>query len=259
MSSTNNDNKIITEIKSAIRFSLSKSEDQIFESICDRIQCYFERASTSMLELKKNNTKTKGLIFEIFCKLYLLNRYEYKEVWLLSEVPSEILEALHLKSFDMGIDLIALSKYNKYSAIQCKYRIAPNNKKKNVLSWKQLSTFYSLCSKTGPFEKHIVMTNCDYIRRMGIKDEKDWSICYTTFKNTERKIWSKILGDTGYVLGCEMKGTTELKEISNEKKSDITNTEDKILKEKEQIEEIKKDQKNLRNLRSNFLDKLKSK
>ena len=46
--------------------------------------------------------------------------------------------------------------------------------KKNVLSWKQLSTFYALCR---PFDKYIIMTNCDYVRHQGVKTNKDLSIC----------------------------------------------------------------------------------
>ena len=216
----------IEEIKSAIRFSLNK--DDIFQSISDRIQSYFEKAATNIFELKQNTTKTKGDIFEVFCKLYLLNNYDYyTQVWLLSEVPVEILEKLNMRRADRGIDMIAIDKYNNYYCIQCKYRIAPKNKK-NVLSWSQLSTFYALAARTGPWYKQIVMTNCDYIRREGRKTSNDLSICIKTFTNTDRNTWVKILGSTG----------NKLNENSDEKKSE----------EKQKVD--------IKVLRSKFLEKL---
>jgi predicted helicase len=94
-------------------------------------------------------------------------------------------------SFICGIDLI--SKYeNQYYAIQCKYR-KPQGKTQ-VISWKSLSTFYAMVAKSGPWKKHITMTNVNGCRHIGEKTEKDWSICIGTFRNINHFDWLKICG-----------------------------------------------------------------
>lgn len=228
------------EIKSAIRFSLSK--DDIWESIIDHIKISFEKSATNITELKQNSTKRKGNIFEVFCKAYLENAYDYyTQVWLLSEVPTDILEKLNLKRHDLGIDIIAVDKYNNYYAVQCKYRKKPE-KRKNVLSWKELSTFYSLCLRTGSWFKYVVMTNADYVKREGKKTASDLSICYQTFKNTSREVWTKILGSEGTRLGSSTDPVEEKKEEKEE-----------IVPVPVPIQSVKDD---IRTLRSNFLNNL---
>ena len=80
----------------------------------------------------------------------------------------------------MGIDIVCMSK-GKYTAVQCKYK-KHTSIKKNIVTWKQLSTFYALVLRTGPWEKYVVMTNCEYVRHMGKKTPKDLSICLRTFR-----------------------------------------------------------------------------
>jgi predicted helicase len=76
--------------------------------------------------LDNSEKKDKGNIFEVLSKYYLLLNPIYqtklKDVWLLSEVPSDIKEYLNLPDNDEGIDLIAQTKDDEYWAIQCKYR-----------------------------------------------------------------------------------------------------------------------------------------
>jgi hypothetical protein len=249
-----------------IRFSISKENNLIWQNISDRIQSSFEKPATNIAELKEHTTKTKGNIFEVFCKLYLLNAYDYYiNVRLLSEVPNEILEKLGMKRADVGIDLIATDKSNNYYAIQCKYRIG-TPKRKNVLSWKQLSTFYSLCLRTGPFYKMIVMTNADYVKREGRKTASDLSICYQTFNNTDRLTWCKILGSTGYSLAPQGKLNEEEKEMNSDERRNQNVKINIVIKKEIDIpiisnkeSSISQEKENLRNLRNNFLNKLNSK
>jgi len=209
------------QIKNHIKSSLSKSNCNIFQGILDSIQCHFIKPASNIYELKKNNTKTKGLIFEVFCKLFLKSR-GFKEVYLLQELPDEILIKLGLKRQDVGIDIICMDINNCYYAVQCKYRIPPKTKP-NVLNWNQLSTFYALCDRTGPYARYIVMTNCLYTRRFGHKDYKDLSICYNTFVNIEREFWMKMADyDVGYSLN-------DSKESKNKEESKDSNNENKII------------------------------
>jgi len=92
----------------------------------------------------ENNCKTDqnetdssliGRIFEIFSKYYFLYepsvKNEYKNVWLFSEIPQEIKSKLNFISQDYGVDLLLLSHENKFTAVQCKFRINQETK----LSW----------------------------------------------------------------------------------------------------------------------------
>ncbi len=142
----------------------------------------------SQLNLK-NNTKKIGDYFEAFTKLYFKHIKKYKNIWLMSELPDEIRNHLSLDKKDYGIDLIGIDTNNEYVAIQCKYRRRQPNKKLQGVSWKELSTFYALVYRTGPYFNHIVMTNLDYVRHIGKKNNKDISICYGTLKNLKFYDW----------------------------------------------------------------------
>lgn len=152
-----------------------------FEKIVNFIKDYNDKPAHSMTELRNNKSKQKsGDLFENFAKLYLMQKYN--TVWLLSEVPDEHLSKLGLRKNDMGIDIICFHEA-QYYAVQVKFR-SPNKYKSNTgIPWKQLSTFYALVHKTGPFVKHIVITNVDYVRHVGKKTTKDLSICKKTFEN----------------------------------------------------------------------------
>lgn len=163
--------------------------DSLFDHFINNIIEHHDKPVHSLIEMRQNRkTKTKGDLWEIFCKLYLQKIRKYDHVWLLKETPDNILELLKLRKNDVGIDIIAC-KNNKYSAVQCKFKkpregLVPGTWiAYNCVNWKELSTFYALCNSTNDnnWENHIVMTNTKYIRHMGNKTKKDKSICYGTF------------------------------------------------------------------------------
>uniref|UniRef100_A0A6C0JGL5 Mrr-like domain-containing protein n=1 Tax=viral metagenome TaxID=1070528 RepID=A0A6C0JGL5_9ZZZZ len=135
----------------------------------------------------RDNKKVRGDVFEEFCVKYLKHVRKLENVWLLKDVPEEMLTKLSLKRPDVGIDIIA-EHGGRYYAVQCKYKKHVSHKK-NVVTWKQLSTFYALVLRTGPWAQYIVMTNCDYCRHMGKKTPKDVSICLKTFQNITQEQW----------------------------------------------------------------------
>jgi hypothetical protein len=184
------DDKLKNEVITSIKYSLSKDAN-IFLSILDRFEMYYDSPCNTIQELKKKSTKTKGDLFEIFCTYYL-KALDYDEVWLLQDIPLDVIKLLRLKTRDMGIDIVA-KKNDKYYAIQAKYRKVSKNKKYNVLGWKELSTFYALCARSGPWEKHIVMTTCDYIRNPGVKSDKDVTLGKKKFMNTKKEVWFNII------------------------------------------------------------------
>ena len=113
---------------------------------------------TSVLETL--NKKEKGNAFELLTKLYfkLSPKYSfYDEVWMLSDVPTQVIEELGIPSHDLGIDLIAKSGH-EYHAIQCKY----HSDKKQSVTFKEVSTFISLLESTTKFTQGYICSSADF-------------------------------------------------------------------------------------------------
>lgn len=116
-----------------------------------------------------SSSKAKGDAWECFCVCYLrVAPLLMRDVWLLRDVPDETLQLLALQRQDCGIDIVARDDEGRYYAVQCKFRSAGG-----CVAWRELATFYALVGRTGPFHRHVVMTNCRYVRRVGRKTEKD--------------------------------------------------------------------------------------
>jgi predicted helicase len=176
---------------------LLRSPVNLFDEFTKECQKWYEAPAHTFTEMRtRDNKKIRGDIFEDFTVLFLKHARSFDEVWRLGDVPEDILDKLGLKrNQDMGIDIVA-KKNGKYYAVQCKYK-KHTSFKKNILSWKQLSTFYALCLRTGPWEKYIIVTNCEYTRHAGKKTEKDVSICLKTLQNITKEEWTKM---------CEIQG-----------------------------------------------------
>ena len=151
-----------------------------------------------MVELKKRTQKSKGTCFEIFCKLYLIEKGF--ECWMLNELDENIRRELNLCKQDVGIDLIA-KKNGFYYPVQCKFRKPTKDFKGRQVHrvvWRDLSTFLSLCQRTGGkdgWKKHVIMTNADYCCWKGKKGEKDFTIGKKTFQNLDRNFWYDMVYD----------------------------------------------------------------
>ena len=168
---------------------LLSSPKNLFDEFINKCAEHYEKPAHNLVELRtRDNKKIKGDVFEEFCVLYLKHIKKYTNVWLLEDVSDEILNKVSLKRKDMGIDII-VEHENNIIAVQCKYK-KHENSKKTCVSWTALSTFYALCLTTGPYSKHIVMTNCDYIKHIGKKTEKDLSICIGTFRKITVAEWT---------------------------------------------------------------------
>jgi predicted helicase len=180
-----------------------KSPANLFDAFLLECQEWYERPAHSLLELKiRDNKKIKGDIFEEFSVLYLKHVKGFLNVWLLKDVPGELLEKLSMKRQDMGIDIICETSSGQFSAVQCKYKKA-SGFKQNVLSWRCLSTFYALCLRTGPWSKYVVITNCVYTRHQGKKTAQDVSYCLKTLQNITKEEWLKMCQIHGSVLSEE--------------------------------------------------------
>lgn len=178
-----------------------RSPVNLFDEFITECQRWYDQPAHTFTELRtRDNKKIRGDVFEDFCVLYLKHVRGYPTVWRLADVPSDVLETLSLKRQDFGIDILC-ERDGKYTAVQCKYKKHTGYKSKTIVTWKQLSTFYALCMRTGPWEKFIVMTNCDYVRHMGKKTPKDLSICLKTFRNITKDQWFRMCERTAEPIG----------------------------------------------------------
>jgi len=182
-----------------------KSPNNLFDEFILECQKWYDAPAHSFSEMRmRDNKKIRGDMFEEFCVLYLKFVKGYKNVWLLKDVPVEILAKVHVARRDMGIDIIVETEAETFIAVQSKYK-KHTSFKQNILSWKSLSTFYALCLRTGPWEKYIVMTNCVYTRHQGKKTKQDVSICLKTLQNITKDEWLAMCNATGYKTGSEEK------------------------------------------------------
>jgi hypothetical protein len=225
------------ELKKLLYKIYLKSPANLFCEFMNECENVYNKPITNFYDLTHNNNKKiKGDIFEIFCVLYLKFIKNYSNVWLLSETPNDILEMLSLKKKDMGIDII-VENNGHFFAVQCKYKNTKSTSK--TLSWKNLSTFYALSSKTGPWEKNIVMTTCKNINYQGISTERDISYCFGTFNNIKKDDWLLMCKVTkGYVLGTSNEESTDCNYINRSKTNEIdfnTITDIDSLSEKDRI------------------------
>lgn len=177
-----------------------RSPPNLFDEFQKECQKWYEEPAHTLTEMRtRDNKKIRGDIFEDFTVLFLKYARDFNEVWRLGDVPDDVCDKLGLKkSQDMGIDIVA-EKNGKYYAVQCKYK-KHTSCKKNILTWKQLSTFYALCLRTGPWEKYIVVTNCEYTRHAGKKTPKDVSICLKTLQGITKEQWTKMCQLTGHQI-----------------------------------------------------------
>ncbi len=151
--------------------------------------------------LQEMNYFEQNNIFEEFSKFYLQKKLNISNVWLLKEIPEEILEHLNLKRQDVGIDIVGLDNEGKFYACRAKYKdrsINTKYKTKIPVTRKEVSTFFSLVARTGPYKKYIIITTADYVRHMAPKSPKDVSICIGTLRKLKPEDFVEFSG-AGYL------------------------------------------------------------
>jgi hypothetical protein len=192
------------DLKKQLHAIFLKSPENLFNEFISECQSWYSKPAHTLQEMRqRDNKKIRGDIFEEFCCIYLKDVKGFQNVWLLQDVPEEILLKLSLKRRDMGIDII-VNHNDEWYAIQCKYK-TPIKGKKSYITWSALSTFYAMCLRTGPWAKYIVMTNCDYTRHQGSKGPKDISICLGTFQTIKSDDWLKMCSiETPQIKACEL-------------------------------------------------------
>jgi len=198
-----------TFIRQLIRRYAHLDSKQIMDNLLEDFKLHYDRPVSSMNDLRdRDSKKVRGDMLEAFCQMYFEEvvtkngTHWYTNVWLLNEVPEKVRNRLKLKKQDLGIDLVLQDLNGEFSAVQVKYRQHPKYKSKNVIGWKQLSTFYALVKRTGEgnpasWKKHIVFTNADFIRHVGEKDPKDQTYAIGSLRRIKKDHWMRMIGDSG--------------------------------------------------------------
>lgn len=185
--------------KNVIRSLLStiSAQSNIFDEFISALERHYTRSATSLKDIKRrDDKKAKGLLWELFCRDWLLTDPKFINVWLLNDMPTDLFATLKLQRLDNGIDLVSQTKTG-YWAIQCKYRKPTNKRGQTRIPWATLATFVGLCAVSGPpkgWQKQVVMTNLVGVSRK-VKTNNDFSICKGSFRGTPRERWMKLCGD----------------------------------------------------------------
>ena len=216
-------------LKSWILQCISLPQDEFFNRLVLKIDDYFLTVNSNggviTSQHLKNKNKAKGDLFEYMCLVLIKNnafkQINCQEAYLFKDIPNEYREKFGFKNKDMGIDIIVRTTSDEWLAVQCKYKKKPKSSRapngmyiNHQVPWKTLSTFYSLCERTGPtgpidrtggWRKHVVMTTAESISRQGrSRNDKDLSICLGTFRGLNKEEWFKFIGDNGHTL-CDTK------------------------------------------------------
>lgn len=139
------------------------------------------------LGVSSMNNKEKGDLFELLVKLYfkLSPKFSfYDEVWLLTEVPTKVLELLEIPSHDLGIDLVA-KVGNEYHPIQCKFHSDTDQS----VTFKEVSTFISMLASNDKFAQGYICSTADLTSR--------------NYNKLKTKPINLLLSDTWQELGRE--------------------------------------------------------
>ena len=194
---------IIDHIRNSMQVILSKQHTNVFDELLEEFNRHYGRPSHSMQEMRdRANKKIKGDMFEHFALLYLQHVLKIK-AWLLEDVPDDVLSQVKVTRRDMGIDIIGVDSHERYYAVQVKYRSTSSYKSRVIVGWKQLSTFFALAARSGPYYKTIVFTNAHGVKRVGGVKKGDKSICLGSLRRVKAKEWLDMAGVQGQKLESE--------------------------------------------------------
>lgn len=249
-------------VREWVSAALSNPTKNVYEELCrhfDEVGISVGRQGAvygiSSLSETKGANKRRGDLFEALTArlitLKLLPGFDQTlRTYYWSEIPPEVRQKLSLGTQDMGIDLI-VETTSGWVAVQCKYRKKPRPGAKtpqgypirHLVPWKELSTFYALCERTGPWDKHVVVTTALGVKRPGKKGDKDFSICGTRLSGMSREKWATFAGYTSYRLA-----ESEVTELVEEVKESPPTQEKKTIRRVRKLTEKDKEEVRRRRL-----------
>ena len=211
----------VFNLKSALSQILAKDEKSIFKLLVRAMEDFhgtFPNKTITMREFKLHDNKSlKGRTWEVFTREWLIasqvnKKPKYVNVWLLSDVPQDVLVLCGITKIDSGIDIVAELEtaelaafydpkkhstpcYSKYIAVQCKFRSPDKLGRTKRLPWESLGTSVGLCALTGPWAKGIIVTNAPGLGRKDVPvNGRFTTLAYKTFDSADRDTWLRICG-----------------------------------------------------------------
>ena len=171
-----------------------QSAPSVWDAFQAEVAAYHSRPAGTLAQIRSRDDKKRhGDLWELFCVRYILQHWtDVRAAWLFNDIPAAVRATLSLGCTDMGIDIVAVDVRGSYWAVQCKWR-APDAKKRTYISWAQLSTFYALAARTGPYAKHLVLTNAAGARHVGARQAEDETVASDRFAQLPRDAWVNMI------------------------------------------------------------------
>ena len=130
--------------------------DQVMDEIARR---YGVRGNTlSGRPTQRPEIPAKHL-FNAFCQLYLHHVLQLNHIWLIDNLPEDLLLELKIRRGD-GVDVVARDVYGRFNAISCIFK-----EDTNVVTPMELIRFSNACSSYQQWNKIILFTNAGVVRR----------------------------------------------------------------------------------------------
>lgn len=117
------------------------------------------------------NEQSRGDAFEVFAEAYLATqrKHDAANVWPLTAVPTQTLQALGLAAKDYGVDGVFKTLLDHFNAYQVKFRT-----NRPALTWRELSTFMGLADSP-QIRSRVLLTNCDELQ--SVLNERQGFFC----------------------------------------------------------------------------------
>ena len=192
--------------------------DPVFQTLIQRLYDHAINppygAVADLKQAHRNQYKVLvGELWEQFLAIWLHQVGEYKAVYRLKDVPPDLLKLLKIGGKqDNGIDIIAVTRSDKYVAIQAKFIKGNVVKSKygasKTVNWAKLATFIAMTDSTGPWERRIICTNAPGVSGK-VKLPKDVQVlAQSRFELTRMEDWIAMGPTTGHRLGESTTTTT---------------------------------------------------
>jgi len=142
---------------------------------------------------EEESTTVKGRHFEYFSKHFFNTNpqciAEFKEYYMLADLPETIRKKLKIPNNDIGVDAVAINKDDECIAIQVKYRSDYNKS----ICYRELSTFLSTTYAYGyNFKGAIFFSNTKYVNKTVENCDKVRCFLYDNVNNISETFFKNI-------------------------------------------------------------------
>jgi superfamily II DNA or RNA helicase len=143
-------------------------------------------------------TQTVGDAYEILAKIFfMINKNDYniskdEDIYFYKEIPDNIKKNLNLPEKDKGIDILFLNKFDKYTAVQCKFR----SKDESILFWGGRDHLSHLIGSGTKCDSYAVFSNAyevdmDVCNKM-VEKQNSFKILNDELDNLDASFWENV-------------------------------------------------------------------